>query len=179
MNAPLHDTRILETERLCLRPLRKSDAGLISLYSSDLRVARMTTSIPHPNPPGAVELFIERVQQRDSDETTWAIDATKGFGCEVVGVMSLRDSGELGYWIAPFFWGLGIATEAGCAVVEYGFRHGHSRIHATHFLDNPASGRVMQKLGMIRSPQTPASSFSVARGETVERVLYERSKSDG
>ncbi len=164
---------ILETPRLTLRQQRKSDAGLISLYTSDFRVAGMTSSIPHPNPPGAVELFIESANA-DTQNKTWAIDATKGFGCEVVGVMSLTAKGELGYWIAPFFWGLGIATEAGQAVLSYGFDHGLDRIHATHFVDNPASGRVMEKLGMTRLGGEAEPAFCVARNGNVQRVRYER-----
>ncbi len=46
---------VIKTERLVLRPLRASDAGPIRLHSSDRRVARMTTSSPHPYPPGAAE----------------------------------------------------------------------------------------------------------------------------
>lgn len=178
MNAPILDRLVLETERLTLRPQRKSDAGLISLYTSDFRVAGMTSTIPHPNPPGAVEQFIER-SATATDETVWAIDATKGLGCEVVGVMALHKDGELGYWIAPFFWGIGIATEAGQAVVKHAFESRMDQVYATHFVDNPASGRVMQKLGMTCLGPDKEPGFSVARGENVERIRYERLRSDG
>jgi RimJ/RimL family protein N-acetyltransferase len=57
--------------------------------------------------------------------------------------------GELGYWIARPLWGTGIATEAARSLLGFGFRTlGLNRIHAVHFSTNPASGRVMQKLGM-------------------------------
>lgn len=167
---------VLETERLTLRPLRKSDAGLVSLYSSDIRVARMTSSIPHPNPPGAVEAFIETVTGPDSRETAWAIDATKGFGCEIIGVVGLRRDGELGYWLGPFFWGLGIATEAARAVVTHAFEVGHERVHACAFQDNPASKHVLEKAG-LRETGT-CEGFSVARGETVKTWTLERLRSD-
>jgi RimJ/RimL family protein N-acetyltransferase len=165
---------VLETERLTLRPLRKSDAGLCSLYSSDWRVASMTTSIPHPNPPGAVEAFIASTHRLDHHEAVWAIDATKGFGTEFVGIMGLRGSGGLGYWIAPFFWNLGIASEAGAAVVDYAFKSGAERVHASHFEDNPASGRVMVKLGMAPNGVI-LKEMSVARGEVMKMIEYERS----
>ena len=110
---------ILETPRLTLRALRNSDAGLTSLYTSDLRVARMTSRIPHPNPPGAVEAFIAHANAPTTQETTWAIDASKGFGTELVGVISIDDDGDIGYWVAPFFWGLGLASEALDAVVAF------------------------------------------------------------
>ena len=60
-------------------------------------------------------------------------------------------SAELGYWIASAAWGQGYATEAAAALCDYAFRVlGVHRIQARHFLHNPASWRVMQKLGMQR-----------------------------
>lgn len=168
---------ILETERLTLRPLRKSDAGLCSLYTSDFRVAGMTSRIPHPNPPGAVEQFIERSNSLEGTETTWAIDATKGFGSELVGVVSLEADGELGYWIAPFFWGLGIATEAAKGVVDHAFERGHTEVIACAFQDNPASRHVLEKVGLKMIGE--CEGFSVARNETVKTWELKRLKSDG
>ena len=108
--------------RFDLRPVRVSDAGLIALYISDLRVARNTSSIPHPLPPGLVEAFIARVSADDRQEDAWVIDGTKMGGGEVMGVISLTriDTGqaEIGYWVAPAFWNSGIASEAVAALVE-------------------------------------------------------------
>ena len=57
--------------------------------------------------------------------------------------------GELGYWLGVPFWNQGYCTEAALAVVQYGFEvlrlH---RIYASHMIRNPASGRIMQKIGM-------------------------------
>ncbi len=157
---------ILETPRLTLRGLRQSDAGLMSLYTSDIRVAGMTSSIPHPNPPGAVEAFIERATAPDATTSTWAIDATKGFGSELVGVVGLGDDGALGYWLAPFFWGLGIATEAVQAVVDHAFERGHAHVAACAFQDNPASRHVLEKVGLTVTGE--CEGFCVARNATVK-----------
>ncbi|MDO7157367.1 hypothetical protein Q5N84_19030, partial [Acinetobacter baumannii] len=54
---------VFNSPRFELRPLKKSDAGLMTMYSADRRVAEMTTSIPHPLPPGAAEAFISRAVQ--------------------------------------------------------------------------------------------------------------------
>ncbi|MHA7818941.1 MAG: GNAT family N-acetyltransferase [Erythrobacter sp.] len=54
---------------------------------------------------------------------------------------------ELGYWIARPFWRQGFATEAGAAVLQIARTLGHERVVASHFLDNPASGAVLAKLG--------------------------------
>ncbi len=56
---------------------------------------------------------------------------------------------EMGYWIGVPFWGRGYCTEAAQRVIEYGFEDLNlNRIQGTHYTDNPASGRVMVKLGM-------------------------------
>jgi RimJ/RimL family protein N-acetyltransferase len=56
---------------------------------------------------------------------------------------------ELGYWIGVPYWGRGYATEAATAVVAHAFDDlGLNRVYAYHFTTNPASGRVLQKIGM-------------------------------
>jgi RimJ/RimL family protein N-acetyltransferase len=56
---------------------------------------------------------------------------------------------ELGYWVGKPFWGKGFATEASRAVLKYGFEGLQlNKIYATHMTRNPASGKVMQKIGM-------------------------------
>lgn len=54
------EQKVIDAGRFVLRPLRKSDEGLIAHYVSDERVARMTSAIPHPLPPGAIEAFVTR-----------------------------------------------------------------------------------------------------------------------
>lgn len=55
----------------------------------------------------------------------------------------------LGYWVGKSYWNRGFCTEAGRAVLEYGFGVlGLNRIHSCHMSRNPSSGRVMLKLGM-------------------------------
>ncbi len=61
------DQPVIETERFSLRPLRRSDVGLLTMYASDARVAHNTTTIPHPLPPGVIEAFIERSLTPGSD----------------------------------------------------------------------------------------------------------------
>lgn len=80
---------------------------------------------------------------------------------------------ELGYWLTPMAWGRGYATEAGRAVVQIA-RHtlGLPRLHAGHFLDNPASGRVLEKL-CFRPTGRIEPRFSKARGVEVSCARYE------
>jgi RimJ/RimL family protein N-acetyltransferase len=86
--------------------------------------------------------------------------------------------GELGYWIGVPYWGRGYATEAARALMRYGYsRLGLHRIQARHFLRNPASGRVMEKLGMSREGVLRQSVRKWGRFEDV--VLYARLAEDG
>ena len=153
----------LITPRLSLRPLRGSDAGLMTLYSSDLRVAKMTSSIPHPYPPGAAETYIETVQTGRSDQDPWVMDATRSGGQELVGVITLKaKSGQLGYWVGPPFWNTGYASEAVAEVVRHLFEDsGMDHLNAVVFTDNPASRHVLEKAGFEVTGEE--DGFSVAR----------------
>ena len=60
------------------------------------------------------------------------------------------NNAELGYWFGERFWNKGYATEAASGTIKYGFeKAGLHKIFARHFVDNPASGRVMEKNKMI------------------------------
>lgn len=166
---------VITTERFDLRPLRRSDMGLIEHYGSDERVARMTTSIPHPLPPGASEAFVTRAMASDRSEDVWAIDGTRDGGPELKGLISLekmdRNQSEVGYWIAPIYWNTGLASEALQALVEFNPLNNQT-MFASVFQDNPASARVLThcKFNYLGD----AESFSVARNTTVPTWTYSR-----
>jgi RimJ/RimL family protein N-acetyltransferase len=171
----------IRTERLVLRPLRASDAGLITLHASDERVARMTISIPHPFPPGTAEAFIEGTHSGRRGEDVWAIDATPTDGEELIGVIGYRPGpGELGYWVGPPYWNAGYATEAVLALVAHLFAdRARERIDAHVFADNAASAAVLMKAGFRETGRS--ENFSVARGEVVAQRVFRlgRAGSDG
>ena len=77
---------------------------------------------------------------------------------------------ELGYWIARPFWGRGLATEACEALVDIARTLGFQSLEGSHFLDNPASGRVLEKLG-FEPLGIVAPRLSCARGEEVPARL--------
>ncbi|MDJ0628882.1 MAG: GNAT family N-acetyltransferase [Rhodobacter sp.] len=164
---------VIETERFALRPVRASDAGLLQLYGGDERVARGTTSIPHPLPPGAVEAFIARAQAPDRSEDVWVIDGTAAGQGELLGVIGVermdRAQSEIGYWVAPAFWNSGIASEAVEAMVAAN-PHRAKTLFASVFQDNPASARVLTHTGFEYIGD--AEAFSVARNATVPTWTY-------
>lgn len=163
----------ITTARLALRPLRRSDAGLIALYAGDLRVARGTRSIPHPYPPGAAEALVDRANNLARTEDTWAMDGIAHALPEVMGLLSLtrldRKQSEIGYWVAPAFWNTGLASEAVRALIAAN-PHGAATIFAEVFQDNPGSARVLTNCGFDYLGD--AEAFSVARGATVPTWTY-------
>lgn len=166
---------VIEAERFLLRPLRKSDAGLIQMYASDDRVARGTRSIPHPLPPGATEAFVARGLASDRAEDVWVMDGAAHGLSEVLGLVGLermdRGQSEIGYWVAPALWNTGIASEAVQAVVDAN-PHGAKTLFAEVFQDNPASARVLTNAGFEYIGD--AEAFSIARNAKVATWTYIR-----
>jgi ribosomal-protein-alanine N-acetyltransferase len=148
------DLPTLTTERLDLRPFVADDAFDVERLAGMREIADTTLNIPHPYPHGGAPDWIALHQPawRDGTSATFAIVERES--AKLVGAISLiikreHRRAELGYWIALDRWNTGYATEAGRRVIDFGFEHlGLHRIEARHFLRNPASGRVMKKLGM-------------------------------
>jgi len=164
---------VIEAERFVLRPLRRSDAGLISMYTADRRVAAGTRAIPHPLPPGATESYIARAQSDKRAEDVWALDGSDHGLAEVLGVVSLtRHEGgqsEIGFWVGPGFWNTGFASEAVSALVAAN-PHDSRTLFAEVFQDNPGSARVLTNCGFEYLGD--AESWSVARGARVPTWTY-------
>ncbi len=166
---------VIETERLTLRPLRRSDAGLIDMHAGDARVARMTTSIPHPLPPGATEALLARASDPKRVEDIWALDGSANGHSELIGLIGLerldRNQSEIGYWVAPAFWNTGFATEAVGGLIEAN-PHGDTHVFGTVFQDNPGSARVLMLCGFDYLGD--AEAFCVARDALVPTWTYSR-----
>ena len=171
---------VITTDRLELRPLRRSDVGLIAHYTADRRVAEGTRAIPHPLPPGAAENFVTRSMAPKAHEDVWVLDGSAHGLAEVLGVISLkrmdeekfnRDQSEIGYWVAPAFWNTGFASEAVRALVTANPQKNRT-IFAEVFQDNPGSARVLTNAGFQYLGD--AETFSVARNARVPTWTYLR-----
>lgn len=145
----------LATERLLLRPFRETDGLSVERLARAREVADTTLTIPHPYPAGGgVQWIATHAGAWARRENLALAICTQASPNELIGAISLSLSlphlhGEIGYWIGVPSWGRGFATEAARALVRYGFGElGLHRIQGRHFTRNPASGRVLQKLGM-------------------------------
>lgn len=170
----------IDAGRFSLRPARRSDAGLISLYTSDRRLAEGTRSIPHPLPPGAAESYAAQAMKTGTDEDIWVMDGSGSGLPEVLGVISLkrmedgkapRWQSQVGYWVAPAFWNTGIASEAVAALIAAN-PQGSKYLFAEVFQDNPGSAKVLIHNGF--SYLGDAETFSVARSARVPTWTYVR-----
>lgn len=177
---------VIRTERLVLRPLRRSDAGLIAHYTSDRRLAEGTRSIPHPLPPGAIDAWIARngarAQPAEAADAAnlgptqvWVIDGAEADLAEVLGALSFtpvaEGQSELEFWIGPGFWNTGFATEAVAGLIAAN-PTGCTSFVAEAFQDNPGSARVLVNCGFRYIGD--AESWSVARGARVPTWTYSR-----
>jgi RimJ/RimL family protein N-acetyltransferase len=170
----------IRTERLILRPLELSDSARISTFTRDWDVARMTSSIPFPQPAISVEgyLLIEQARRPLAKDHTFAAHLP---GIGLIGVVSAHVRGknyrgnhvEIGYWIGKPYWGQGYATEAARAVADFAASLDKGPVVARHYTDNPASGRVLEKIGFAYSGERQPS-FSLARGGVAPSLPMER-----
>ena len=152
------------TERLLLRPGWAEDAPALRQAIADEMVVRNLAVAPWPYSLRDAEAFL--AAPRDPGLPSMLIFERTDGEPVLVGSCGLgrRASGriELGYWIARPFWGRGFATEAGEALVAMARALGLDRLEASHFIDNPASGRVLEKLG-FQSTGMIAPRLSCAR----------------
>ncbi len=141
----------LTTERLVLRPFVLADAPAVQRLAGEREIAANTLLIQHPYPEGAAE---EWIKGHDEQSPNHIFAITLRSGVEAMGAIGLHvelkhERAEIGYWLGVPYWGHGYTTEAARAVVSYAFASGGiNRVFACHFTRNPASGRVLLKIGM-------------------------------
>ena len=144
----------ITTDRLVLRPFDVSDGPQVRRLAGDRRIADTTVNIPHPYGEGMAEAWIatHQIEFKAGRQVNLAVTlGTDGTLIGAVGLVIEPDDhrGDLGYWIGVPHWGRGFCTEACRSVLRYAFSDLLlNRVTAYHFSRNPASGRVMQKLGM-------------------------------
>jgi len=166
----------IRTERLLLRRMTMKDAQDVFDYSRDPEVARhvLWTAQKHISEARDYIRYMNR-RYRDDLPSSWGvIDLDSGRLVGTIGYMDHNQdnaSVEVGYSLARWMWGKGLATEALRAVIDYTFdAMDVNRIEAQHELDNPASGRVMEKCGMTKEGVLRQRLYN--KGRFVDVALY-------
>ena len=166
------------TPRLTLRPGWPEDAPALARAIAHEAVAMKLAKLPWPYTLADAEWWLGQAQVGDNHPLLiFAHD--RGLAPELIGGAGLHPANEergcemeIGYWLTPSAWGRGYATEAARAVVDMA-RHalGRRRLVSGHFLDNPASGRVLRKLGFAQTGVEKRDCL--ARGEQVDCATFE------
>jgi RimJ/RimL family protein N-acetyltransferase len=161
------------TERLLLRPGWSDDAVQLRDAIAHEDVAFKLAKLPWPYTLGDAQWYLS--QRRAEGEANFLIFARTNGAPRLIGGIGLHDDQgeiEIGYWITPSQWGKGYVTEAGRAVIDiarYSLRL--PRLVSGHFADNPASGKVLRKLGFKPTGRVE-NRHCLARGEDRPCVLY-------
>jgi len=167
----------IETERLALRAYSPDDAANLSRFAGDFDVAKMTSAVPHPYPRLSAEGYIMLTEARRplGKDMPFAIDLP---GQGLIGAAGFHARGEdrweFGYWIGKPFWGKGFATEAARALLAWWDESMKvSCLSAGRFIDNPASGRVLEKVGFKLTGEV-RELYSLARLARIPSLDYVR-----
>lgn len=167
-------TPTLKTERLLLRAFSPEDASAVQAHCGNWNIARMLTRVRHPYTRDLAESWIASHAEdwRSGAEITFCIELDG----EAVGAVGLRRTEgrayEIGYWLGEPFWGKGIVTEAARGAIRFAFEElGADKLTSGHFLDNPASGRVLEKCGFRYTGDSKVPCE--ARGEALAHRNFE------
>ena len=159
------------TERLLLRPGWAEDAPAVARALCDAAVVRNLSRVPWPYGLADAEQFLALPHEPCRPRFMICLRDRP----EPIGVISINDEvPALGYWLARDHWGKGYATEAGRAVVALADESLRlPRLLSSHATDNPASGKVLRKLGFRPTGKT-ARVASLGRDAHMETVLFAR-----
>lgn len=157
---------IIASNRFLLRPIEQADAPVIAQLCNDETLARNSARIPYPYTTDNARAFVAyaaRAKAEGSEYIFAVCENNSIIAC--VGAMKTQNSAwELGYWVAQVARGQGVATEAAGATCHFAFdRLNANAMTAGYFNDNPASARVLAKLGFKATGETEAT-YSLGRG---------------
>lgn len=170
------------TKRLFLRPAWPEDAEALVAAIADEAIIRNLATAPWPYGIGDAREKIARDAETPAHEANCLVFLRTAGAPELVGSVGFGRWNEkiaipeIGYWVARKHWGKGIAVEAAEAVLEAAFLGvGSDMLGAGHFIDNPASGKVLRKLGFVPTGEIIPYPCR-ARGCEIDSVEYRLSR---
>ena len=148
-------TPILETERMILRPLTVADAkDVYERWTSDDQVSKYVKWCTHKSVNDTIEwLKFEEAGINSDKQYQWGFtlkDSGYLFGSGGINFNEAESVYELGYNIMHEYWNQGYTTEAAKAILTFAMKElNQKEFVAWHAVDNPASGKVMEKCGFV------------------------------
>lgn len=149
-----HENKTITTNRLVLRLFQKADAENVSRLCNNYNIYKNTLYLPYPYSIEDALSWIEHHLDNFIIDRSYEFAITDKESGELYGAIALSNNqqfnhGEIAYWIGEEYWGSGYATEAAQAILHFAFKEKQfHKVFARFFRSNPASGRVMQKIGM-------------------------------
>lgn len=145
----------LATPNLALRELEQDDLGAVQGWATDPEVCRFMTWGPNTDEDTRAFLAFAATERRREPRVTFELGVEHEGRLVGAGGLRIRSeanrSGDLGYVLRRDRWGLGWGTEVARALLRFGHEQlGLHRIWATCDVDNVASARVLEKIGMLR-----------------------------
>jgi [ribosomal protein S5]-alanine N-acetyltransferase len=169
----------IETRRLVLRPFTQADARRVAYLAGDYDVARMCGRVPHPySLKTAIDWIATHEEERVSgEEFPFAVTLERDGLIGSCGVNRAKggpaDLWEIGYWLGQPYWGFGYATEAAKALMAWAQAELGAKVFAAgHFADNPASGKVLVKLGFAHTHSGELFGLARQTKAPVERYVW-------
>lgn len=167
---------LIETERLILRKVKRSDADDFYVYASNPVVSRFLPWEPHQSiedTKKVIEVIIKSYEQQE--KLIWAIERKEDR--KMIGTIDFikwlpkHGRAEIAYALSCDYWGMGYMPEAAKALLAFGFHDmGLNKIEAAILLDNHQSRSVLEKIGM--SFEGVARQHLKMKGEFVDLAMY-------
>jgi len=170
------EERSLTIERLILRPFELSDAQRVSELCNNYNIYKNTLTLPFPYTIESALTWIPTHEENFTNDKLYEFAITDKVTGELYGAIGLSNNqahknGEIAYWIGEEYWGNGYATEAVKAVIDFAFTEkSYHRVWGRFFATNPASGKVMEKAGMMK--EGVQIGHVIKDGEFIDLALY-------
>jgi ribosomal-protein-alanine N-acetyltransferase len=167
---------------ITIRPILLEDAESVQKYASDSKLAA-TCNVPHPYPSDGGISFVERsIHARKEKARFPSAILVDGAFAGVIGLNTPdydKKTVEVDYWVAVPYWGKGIATQAVACAIHYAFEELQMEtIFSGCWVENPASGRVLEKNGFLEIPPTIGDQRfgQKSLGKTIRQFRLDRKK---
>ncbi|OAV43798.1 GNAT family N-acetyltransferase [Lewinella sp. 4G2] len=173
---------ILQTERLRLsKPAVKDVPAIIALANNE-NVSRTTANMPFPYGEEHAVFWLNMANEGFANKTAYIFAIRNGTTEEFLGGIGLHvhaadEKAVIGYWVGEPHWNKGYVTEALGAIICFAFEElGMNKLEAVHLLENPASGKVMIKNGMVQEGVSIADSKRFGKFRDIARYRLLRSE---
>ena len=160
------------SQNLFLRPAFPEDWRAVLGGIAEERIVRNLATAPWPYEADHARGWCALEQDPFTPSFLVVLPAEGVVGSAGLGRDAETGKVQLGYWIAEKYWGRGFASEAARSVLKIAHAIGHKRLVASHFVDNPASGKVLRKAGFNPTGEI-RPGYSLARGRHDPVACYE------